>query len=73
MGDLINFNGITSLDIDADVILKAAIGKMEKVIIAGLDKEGNEYFASSMADGGDALWYLKRCEKRLLTDDQIEE
>jgi hypothetical protein len=31
-----------------------------------MDKDGNEYFAASMADGADALWYLKRCEKTLL-------
>jgi hypothetical protein len=64
--NVIPFGGITRLDIDPDVVLKAAIGKLERVVIAGMDKDGNEYFAASMADGADALWYLKRCEKTLL-------
>ena len=66
MDNVIPFGGITRLDIDPDNVLKNAIGKMERVVIAGMDKEGNEYFAASMADGADALWYLKRCEKMLL-------
>ena len=64
--NVIPFCGITRLDIDPDVVLKAAIGKLERVVIAGMDKDGNEYFAASVADGADALWYLKRCEKTLL-------
>jgi hypothetical protein len=64
--NVIPFGGITRLDIDPDVVLKGAIGKLERVVIAGIDKDGNEYFAASMADGADALWYLKRCEKTLL-------
>jgi hypothetical protein len=66
MDNVIPFGGITRLDIDPDNVLKNAIGKMERVVIAGVDKDGNEYFAASMADGADALWYLKRCEKMLM-------
>ena len=64
--NVIPFGGVTRLDIDPDNVLKNAVGKLERVVIAGVDKDGNEYFAASMADGADALWYLKRCEKMLL-------
>ena len=64
--NVIPFGGITRLDIDPDRVLSSAVGKLECVVIAGMGKDGKEYFASSMADGADALWYLKRCEKRLL-------
>jgi len=68
-------NDITTLDIDPDRILRNAIGKLEGVVIAGYEKdsdEDEEYFASSYADGGDALWLLKRFEKKLLEDDEEE-
>lgn len=64
--NVIPFGGVTRLDIDPDNVLKNAVGKLERVVIAGMDKDGNEYFAASMADGADALWYLRRCEKMLL-------
>jgi len=70
MADIIQFDGTTRLDIPADKILQAAIGKMEKVLIAGIDKDGEEYFASSMADGGDCLWYIERFKKQLLQGDE---
>lgn len=64
--NVIPFGGITRLDIDPDRVLTSAVGKMDCVVICGVDKDGKEYFASSMADGADALWYLERCKKMLL-------
>jgi len=64
--NVIPFGGITRLDIDPDRVLTSAVGKLECVVIVGLGKDGEEYFASSMADGADALWYLERCKKKLL-------
>ena len=66
MGDIIPFNGITSLDLDPDVVLEHTKGKLEGFLIAGYDKDGNEYFASTYADGGDVLWLLERMKLRLL-------
>ena len=66
MGDIIPFNGITSLDLDPDVVLEHTKGKLEGFLIAGYDKDGNEYFASTYADGGDVLWLLERMKFRLL-------
>ena len=66
MGDIIPFNGITRHDLDPDIVLEEAKGKLEGFVIAGHDKEGNEYFASTYADGGDVLWLLERMKFRLL-------
>ena len=64
--NVIPFGGITKLDIDPDLVLKGAVGKLDCVVIAGMGKDGKEWFAASMADGADAMWYLERCKKMLL-------
>lgn len=64
--DVVRFPGITRFDLDPDVVLKEAIGKLEGVVITGFDKEGNSYFASSYSDGGNTLWLLEICKKALL-------
>lgn len=60
------FSGITKLDLNPDRTLRAQIGKLQGFVIAGYDKEGNEFFASTYADGGNALWLLERCKTELL-------
>jgi len=66
MSNVILFNGITRLDLDPDMVLENSKGKLEGVILIGYDKEGEEYFASTYADGGDVLWLLERMKLRLL-------
>ena len=66
MDNVIPLGGITRLDIDPDQILENATGDMESVVIIGYDKQGEEYFASSIADGGDVLWLLERCKLKLM-------
>ena len=66
MSNVIPFTGITKLDLDPDIVLENNKGKLEGVVILGYDKEGNEYFASTYADGGDVLWLLERCKLNLL-------
>lgn len=61
------FNGITRLDLPPDRILEGAMGELEAVVIVGWGKDGDFYAASSVADGGDALWLLELCKKRLLS------
>lgn len=65
-GKVIPFTGITKLDLDPDVILENNKGVFEGVVIMGWDKEGNEVFASSYADGGTVLWLAERMRKKLL-------
>jgi len=63
---------ITRLSLDPDRVLNKAIGELKDVIIIGYDKDGNEYFKSSIADGGDVIWLLERMKLKLLrtVDDQ---
>ena len=67
MSKIIPFTGITTLDQPPDQILKAAVGKLEGVVIMGFTADGDEeYFVSSYADGGTVLWLLERLKKQLL-------
>ncbi len=66
MSNVIPLGCITRLDLPPDRILEAAKGKMQSVVIIGFDAEGQEYFASSVADGGTVMWLLERCKKALL-------
>ena len=56
----------TTLDIMPDRVLEAAIDKLESVVIMGFTKDGEEYFASSVADMRDVLWHLERAKFKLL-------
>ena len=66
MVKVVGINIFTKADIPPDKGLKAAIGKLDKVVISGYTKDGKEYFASSTADGPDVLWLLERCKRNLL-------
>ena len=66
MSNVIQMNGITKLDMPIDRVLESAKGELEGVILIGYDKEGEEYFASTYADGGEILWLIERLKKRLL-------
>jgi hypothetical protein len=66
MTNVIQFRGITRLDLDPDIVLENTKGQLAGLVICGYDKAGNEYFASTYADGGDVLWLLERMKLRLL-------
>lgn len=59
-------NCVTYLDLPPDRILEEAKGDLDGVVIIGYDKDGNEYFASSYADGGVVLWLLEKAKESLL-------
>lgn len=66
MSNVIPIGGITRLDLPADRVLEGAIGQMKGVVIIGFDQDGNEYFASTYADGGTVMWLLERCKLQLM-------
>lgn len=68
MAEILLFDGVTCLDLPADRVLTEAIDKLNKVVIIGYDKEGQEYFASSVADGGTVLWLMERFKLQLLAE-----
>lgn len=57
---------VTRLNIPPDRVLKAAVGRLDNVLVIGFDKEGEFYGAASFADGGDALWLMELCKRALL-------
>ena len=65
-GNVVEFTGITKLDLDPDRILEAAKGKMESVLIIGFTTEGAEYFASSKADAEYPIYMVERAKHRLM-------
>lgn len=65
--NVIPLGNITKLDIPADRVLESAKGQMQGVVVMGWDNEGEPYFASSIADGGDVLWLLESCKANLLS------
>ena len=66
MSNIIDFPGITKLNLDPDRTLENTKGKLTGFVIRGYDKEDNEYFASTFADGSEVLWLLERCKKELM-------
>ncbi len=67
MGDVVILPVVSTHDQPADRVLDQALAKgMKSVVIVGYDRDGKEYFASSYADGADALWALQRGSLRLL-------
>ena len=65
-GNIVTLPVVTRLDLDADSTLENLRGKLEGFVLVAYDKEGNEFFSSTYADGGDALWLLERCKMALL-------
>lgn len=66
MSEVVDWSGVTRLDSNPDRTLERCIGKLESVIVIGYDADGAEFFASSIADGGTALWLIERAKGKLL-------
>lgn len=64
--NVVDFTGITRLDIDPDRVLRKAIGQLERCTIVGVNKDGDEFFASSVADGGTVVWDMERAKHKLM-------
>ena len=69
---VIPFTGITKLGLTPDIVLENLKGKMEGFVIMGYTEDGEEYFSSTYADGGTALWLIERCKKALLSHGDTE-
>lgn len=62
------FTGLTKLDLDPDLLLDQAKGQMERVIIIGFTKTGEEYLAFSDADMAHAVYDIERAKLALLRE-----
>ena len=68
MGEVVELNMLTRLDIPPERVLKSAISAgLTSVLILGYTEDGGEYFASSTADGAEAVWLMERAKMRLLS------
>ena len=67
MGEIIEPSFVTLLDIPTERVLrKATDSELKTAVVVGWDADGDFYFASSVADGGDVLWLLELAKKKLL-------
>ena len=73
MGDVIDFKGITKLDLDPERVLEKAKGRLESVVIMGYDKDGHEYFESSISNGPEVNWLIDSLKARLLAVEPEDE
>ena len=70
---IVPFTGITTLDLDPDQLLDRAKGELEDAIIIGFATDGSFYFASSLADAGEAIFRLERAKHLLMRKiDELE-
>jgi hypothetical protein len=63
---------VTTLDIPTERVLQAALDceePLQHAVVIGVTSEGNLYFGSSMADGGDVLWWIEKAKLALLSGD----
>ena len=70
MSKVIQFSGVTRLDLEPDIVLENLKNKLKGFVIVGYDIDDSEFFASTYADGGVALWLLERLKKQLLEDEE---
>lgn len=58
---------VTTLDIPTERVIRSALDvDLSGCVIVGTKADGALYFASSYADGGDAIWHLELAKLRLL-------
>lgn len=67
MGNVIELPVVTKLDLPPErVIARAGEADLEGVVIIGWKRDGDFYFASSYADGGDVIFLCEMAKKKLL-------
>jgi hypothetical protein len=60
MGKVIPFKGKTMVDIPPSQILEAAPKDLLYVLVIGIDKDGERYYASSESDLGRAFYEMEK-------------
>lgn len=66
MSEVIQFRGITKLDLDADTLLENNKGNFKHLLLIGYDNDEEFIFGSTIANGGDVLWLLEVAKIQLL-------
>lgn len=65
--NVVALNVVTTLPVPCKRVIAAATKqKFSRVVIIGVLESGEEYFASSEADGGSVLWDMERAKHKLM-------
>jgi hypothetical protein len=73
MTNILSFEGITTLDLDPDMVLQNNIGKLEGFVLVGYTTDGKEYLCSTFGDTPTILWLLERAKKQILENADDDE
>lgn len=65
--NLIILNMETRLDIPVDRVREAAEKNCEKLIIVGIDKDGNDYYAANFADAALTYYLVSKFRYKLIS------
>ena len=66
MSEVVQFRGVTRLDLDPDRVLENTKGQLKQFVIIGYGTDDEFFFSSTMADGGDVMWMLEVAKLKLL-------
>ena len=74
MSKIVELPVITKLDIPVERILRRAQeADLESVVVIGFTADGDFWFSSTQADGGDVIWLLEKAKLELLQIDLAAE
>lgn len=65
MSNIESIGTITALDLSVNQVLEGGKDKLDSCLLIGFDKDGELYCASTMHDGGDIIWLLEACKRKL--------
>lgn len=66
MSNVVNLPCVTRLDLPPERVLEAALeAGLDGVVVMGY-KDGEPYFASTYADGGNVMWLMELLRAKLL-------
>jgi len=73
MGSVVELECVTTLDLPAERVLRKAIeADLQTAVVIGYTQDGEFYFASTTADGGNVMWLTEQARHELLkVADQI--
>ena len=60
MDNVIPIGGYTKHDIETNKVLLGAMDRLDFVFIAGIDKNGDSYYAASGTDINETLWLIEK-------------
>lgn len=65
--NVVELDLVTKLDIPVERVLRRAQeADLQSVVVLGYDANGEEYFCSSISDGGSVVWLIERAKLNLL-------